>query len=130
MGISVATSATSSSYKRLTVLLEVRKQITRRCVVNLRSHRHLYLFGRSLTAGSFRSLAMPTALRDVFRVETKVKKRIKGVVGNYHDVSALSSVTASRPSPGDKLLTAKGGNSIAAVSTFDANYRLVDKQFE
>jgi hypothetical protein len=49
------------------------------------------------------------------------------LAGFHDDVATLAAVAARRPAARDEFLPAKSKAAIAAVASFDSDYRLIDE---
>jgi hypothetical protein len=68
-----------------------------------------------------------SALRLVFRIETKMHQRVVALAGFHDDIAALTTIAAGRAAARDELLPSKSKAAVAAVAGFDSDYGLVDE---
>src|ERR1039458_5815877 len=96
-------------------------------VVDHRAHGHLDFQRLALGTGALAALAVPAALRLVFRVEAELKQRI-GVLATHHeDIAAAAAIAAARAAPRDVLLPAKSEATVAAVAGLHEDSDFINK---
>src|ERR1043166_8058764 len=96
-------------------------------VENDRSNRHLQQNVFSFASGFIRAFAMPSALRLVLRIESKMNQRVMTLARFHDDVAALAAISARRTAARNKLLPSKGNAAISPIPRFHANCGLINE---
>src|ERR1041385_3061803 len=96
-------------------------------VENDRSNRHLQQNVFPFSSGFVRAFAMPSALRLVLRIESKMNQRVMTLARLHDDVAALTAISARRTAARNKLLPPESDAAISAVACFYANCGFINE---
>ena len=126
-----AATSTATPASRDTVLLpgfgEIEEAVSSGLVVDHCADRHRYFDRVSLGAGPVASLAVPTALGLVFRIEAELEQRVLMFRGHQRDIAATAAIATARPAAGHVFLAAERKTPVAAISGFHGDDYFVDK---
>ncbi len=91
------------------------------------AHGHLQDNPFAVAARFLVALAVPSALRLVFRIETEMHQRIVALARFHPDVAALAAIAARRPAPRNKLLPPERHAAVATIPSLNSNFGFIDK---
>src|SRR5258706_1652922 len=127
--VSVAKPAATAMGRQPTLVfrITVKQQLVSLRIKNLGPHRYADNDIGALFTGTIAALSVQTATGNMQRVITQVQERIQRRVPHDPHVTAATSVTSRGTAAGHKLFAPKGGHTVAAVTTLDANLDAIDK---